>query len=167
MHICAPLFVPVRILKAQLGPPTTWPFGGRQQTGNPLIGGSPVLYNEAFTGRAKANLTVGTVYWTAMQAVTARMPQMTLSSTGPSPRIALQQLLWLKHAGCSTGPGEASANTNTAAMPAYLCARCNCLHPAADCDRKQSRISRVTSTYVNNHSQGPLVFYLGCSDRLR
>ena len=52
-----------------------------------------------------------------MQAETARMPRMTLSSTAPPPRIAPLQLLWLKYAGCSTGPGEASPNTNTAAMP--------------------------------------------------
>ena len=50
-----------------------------------------------------------------MQAVTARMPQTTLSSTTPSPKIAPLQLLWLKYAGCSTG--EASADTNTTAMP--------------------------------------------------
>ena len=62
-------------------------------------------------------LTVGTAYRTAMQAVTARMPQTTLSSTAPSPQIAPLQLLWLKYAGCSTGQGEASADTNTAAMP--------------------------------------------------
>ena len=66
---------------------------------------------------SRPSLAVGTVYQTAMQAATARMPQMTLSSTVPSPRIAPLQLLWLKYAGCSTGPGEASADTNIAAMP--------------------------------------------------
>ena len=52
-----------------------------------------------------------------MQTATAHMPQMTLSSTAPSPRIAPLQPLLLKYTACSRGVREASANTNTATMP--------------------------------------------------
>ena len=97
----------------------------------------PVLYNEAFMGRAKPYLAVGTVYWTAMQAMTARMPQMTLSSTAPSPQnrtstTATAQIYRLFNR------AEGSQCRYKYCRYAHLCARCSRPHPAADCDRSQS-----------------------------